>query len=333
METIQDNSNQIQDKVPVKGYDFNNGHSIDSLIKTFGNFGLQASLVHEAICILNEIIDIRVKSQSKCKIILGFTSNMISCGLREFIKFLCEHKFVDALVTTTGAVEEDCMKCWADTYVNEFICDDRALRKEGLNRIGNTIISNDNYCTYEDFFMPLLEKMHEKQDKEGIIYTPSKDINYLGENINHKDSCWYWCHKNNIPVYSPALTDGAIGDMMFFYSYKKPGFILNINQDYTDLCDFYADCEPGTTKAAIIFGGGTIKHHVLNPARHSGGLDYAVVVCVSENFDGSEAGALLVDEQNKGKLAKKSRYVKVNGEGSLVAPILIAETFGKRKDE
>ena len=331
MET--DNSSRIDDKVPVKGYDFNNGYMVDSLIQCLGAMGLQASLVHEAICILNEIIDLRVKNKSKCKIILGFTSNMMSCGMREFIKFLCEHKFIDALVTTTGAVEEDCMKCFADTYVNEFVVDDRELRRTGLNRIGNMTVPNKNYCNFEDWLQPLLSQMHEKQEKEGIIYTPSKVINYLGENIKHEDSCWYWCWKNSIPVYSPALTDGAIGDIMFFHSYNKPGFILNINQDYTDLCDFYADCEPDCKKAAIILGGGTIKHHVLNPSRHSGGLDYAVVVCVSENFDGSEAGSLLIDEKNKGKLHNKSRFVKINGEGSLVAPILIAETFGKRKDE
>ena len=34
--------------------------------------------------------------------------------------------------------------------------------------------------------------------------------------------------KNSIPVYSPALTDGSLGDMMYFHSYRKPGLIVDI---------------------------------------------------------------------------------------------------------
>lgn len=32
--------------------------------------------------------------------------------------------------------------------------------------------------------------------------------------------------QNDIPVFSPALTDGSLGDMMFFHSYKNPGLVL-----------------------------------------------------------------------------------------------------------
>ena len=30
-------------------------------------------------------------------------------------------------------------------------------------------------------------------------------------------------HSNDIPVISPALTDGSLGDMLFFHSFKNPG--------------------------------------------------------------------------------------------------------------
>jgi deoxyhypusine synthase len=54
------------------------------------------------------------RSSVKCKIFLGYTSNMISCGIRETIRFLVQHKLVDAIVTTAGGVEEDLMKCIAE---------------------------------------------------------------------------------------------------------------------------------------------------------------------------------------------------------------------------
>ena len=34
--------------------------------------------------------------------------------------------------------------------------------------------------------------------------------------------------QNNIPVYSPALTDGSLGDMLYFHSYRNPGLIVDI---------------------------------------------------------------------------------------------------------
>jgi len=34
--------------------------------------------------------------------------------------------------------------------------------------------------------------------------------------------------QNNIPVFSPALTDGSLGDMIYFHSYKNPGLIIDI---------------------------------------------------------------------------------------------------------
>lgn len=34
--------------------------------------------------------------------------------------------------------------------------------------------------------------------------------------------------QNNIPVFSPALTDGSLGDMIYFHSFKNPGLVLDI---------------------------------------------------------------------------------------------------------
>ncbi len=46
----------------------------------------------------------------RTKIFLGFTSNLISSGVREHIRYLVQHSMVDVLVTTAGGVEEDLIK-------------------------------------------------------------------------------------------------------------------------------------------------------------------------------------------------------------------------------
>jgi len=59
----------------------------------------------------DEFLDPEYRKTVRCKIFLGYTSNMISCGLRETIRFLVQHKMVDCVVTTSGGIEEDIMKC------------------------------------------------------------------------------------------------------------------------------------------------------------------------------------------------------------------------------
>ncbi|NXX78315.1 DHYS synthase, partial [Urocolius indicus] len=59
------------------------------------------------------------------------------------------------LVTTAGGVEEDLIKCLAPTYVGDFSLRGCDLRQRGLNRIGNLLVPNDNYCKFEDWLMPI----------------------------------------------------------------------------------------------------------------------------------------------------------------------------------
>jgi hypothetical protein len=42
----------------------------------------------------DDLKDPEVRKTIKCTIFLGYTSNMISCGMREVIKFLCQHRMV-----------------------------------------------------------------------------------------------------------------------------------------------------------------------------------------------------------------------------------------------
>ena len=66
--------------------------------------------------------------------------------------------------------------------------------------------------------------------QDGVLWTPSKMIARLGLEINDESSIYYWAAKNKIPVFSPALTDGSLGDMLFFHSYRNPGLVLDIIQ-------------------------------------------------------------------------------------------------------
>lgn len=73
------------------------------------------------------------------------------------------HLQVDVLVTTAGGIEEDLIKCLAPTYKGDFSLPGTFLRSKGLNRIGNLLVPNDNYCKFEDWINPILNQMLEEQ--------------------------------------------------------------------------------------------------------------------------------------------------------------------------
>ena len=63
--------------------------------------------------------------------------------------------------------------------------------------------------------------MYKEQREQGTIWTPSKFVNRLGKVINNEESIYYWCWKNNIPVFSPAITDGELGDAICDFNIGK----------------------------------------------------------------------------------------------------------------
>jgi hypothetical protein len=137
------------------------------------------------------------RAQTRCNIFLGYTSNLISSGLREIILYLVKHKHVAAIVTTAGGIEEDFIKCLGKTYLADFNLDGADLRKRGMNRIGNLVVPNDNYCKFEDWVVPILDAMLEEQRTEGTLWTPSSVIRRLGKEINNEESVYYWAYKVN----------------------------------------------------------------------------------------------------------------------------------------
>lgn len=106
---------------------------------------------------------------------------------------------ISAIVTTAGGIEEDFIKCLGKTYLADFNLDGATLRKQGMNRIGNLIVPNDNYCKFEDWLTPLLDQMLLEQKETGTIWSPSSFIRRLGKEINNEESIYYWAYKVTRP--------------------------------------------------------------------------------------------------------------------------------------
>lgn len=304
----------------VEGIEFNDYHdgkiTVEDLIAGMANMGFQATSVGNAVRIINEMQSWRDPETSDgTTIFLGYTSNMISSGLRETFRYLVQHRHVAAIVTSAGGVEEDFIKCLAPTYLASFNLSGASLRRKGMNRIGNLLVPNDNYCKFEDWLVPILDKMLEEQEaakdtEEEFCWTPSKVIHRLGKEINDERSVYYWAWKNDIPVFCPALTDGSLGDMLYFHTFKASPQQLRIDI-VEDIRRINTIAVRAKRAGMIILGGGVIKHHIANACLMRNGAEYAVYINTGQEFDGSDAGARPDEAVSWGKIKVDGQSVKV----------------------
>jgi deoxyhypusine synthase len=251
----------------------------------------------------------------KTTIFLGYTSNLISSGLRGTIRYLVQHCHVSTIVTSAGGIEEDIIKCLGDTYIGSFSTPGSELRNKGLNRIGNLLVPNSNYCAFEDWVIPILDKMLEEQEiskgtEVEVNWTPSKVIHRLGKEINDERSVCYWAYKNNIPIFCPALTDGSLGDMLYFHTYKSSPEQLRIDI-VEDIRRINTIAVRAKRAGMIILGGGVIKHHIANACLMRNGAESAVYINTGQEFDGSDAGARPDEAVSWGKIKVGGDSVKV----------------------
>jgi deoxyhypusine synthase len=304
--------------ISVKGYEFNNGIDYNKILDSYLTTGFQATHLAKAIEIINKMID------EKVTIYLGYTSNLVTSGIRDIIRYLAEHKKVDVLVTTAGGIEEDIIKCLGDFKIGSFSTSGELLRKEGVNRAGNIFIPNSRYCKFEDFINPILEKLYKEQKETGKIISVSEFVKILGREINNPESIYYWCYKNNIDVYCPAITDGSTGDMIHFFMYKHPDFKIDIVSDIHKLNEYTITRKK---TGIILLGKGIMKHHICNTNMMRNGADYSVYINTGEEWDGADSNARPDEAVSLGKIKAKGESIKVFGDATILFPLIVAKSF------
>ncbi len=291
--------------------------SLAELVAQLPSIGAQATELGKAIGI------VRKMRKEKVTVYLGYTSNMVSTGMREVICWLVRNRMVDILVTTAGGVEEDIIKTHRAFVVGDFRADGARLRAQGVNRIGNIYAPNERYVWFESFFQPLLAELLAEQ-AAGRSHGPCEVIWRLGEKCADESSIYYWAAKHRIPVYCPGFMDGAIGDNCYFFGFHHPEFRLDMVADHKELIE-------RTLKAKetgiIVLGAGIVKHTICNANMFREGAKYAVYVNTAAEFDASDSGALPEEAKSWGKIAARAETVKVFCDATIAFPLLVAGAF------
>lgn len=292
---------------------------VKELVKNYASMGFQAAHISDAVSLIKKM------KHEKATIFLSFTSNMVSSGLREIFADMAKKKMIDAIITSAGSIEEDVMKSLGKFHMGEFNADDKELHEKGINRIGNIFVSDEVYEKLEDFLMPFFKEMLEMQNKKSKMISPSEMAYELGKRVVDEKSILHWASKNNIPVFCPAITDGALGMQLYFFKQKNKDFGIDVTADMDKLAKMVLEADK---TAAIILGGGVAKHHTIGANLLREGLDYAVYVTTAPEYDGSLSGAMPKEAKSWSKIKAEKKGGKDNsvcvvGDATIIFPLIM----------
>ena len=146
----------------------------------------------------------------------------------------------------------------------------------------------------------------------------------MGDRIQDETSLLYWVAKHRIPMVIPGLSDGSIGAQLFMHRQKNPNFMVDFLADEQILSDLTWTAEESH---ALMVGGGISKHHVIWWNQYRDGLDSAVGITTAPEHDGSLSGARLKEAISWGKIRPEAPQVVVEGDASVLLPLLGADLF------
>ena len=300
---------------PIHDYGSFNYSDASMLINKMKNSG-----GFEAVNLANGIeILKKMNNDGNCANFLSFVGAILSTGARGIIRGLTKEHAFDCIVTTCGALDHDIARTSANYYAGDFRLNDADLLKEGIHRLGNVLIPFANYGTViEEKVRSCLKELYFDHKKRFIA--PSEILDFIGSKLNDS-SFLYWANKNRIPVIVPGIVDGAVGSQFWLFHQEHRDFGLDLLKDQTVISNIVYDAK---RTGAFMIGGGISKHHTLWWNQFKGGLDYAVYLTTSPEWDGSLSGALVEEAISWGKITAKASRVTIHGEATTLLPFIYA---------
>lgn len=327
------------DHLPIVSGNAFSAIDLSRWVEGYATLGFQGTHLHQAVQ------ELRKMKANQSKIFLGFTSNLVSSGLRDLLCTLIRYRCVDVVVCTAGGVEEDIIKTLKASRLGSFSMDGATLRSQGLNRVGNVVIPNENYFAFETWLNGFLDTVVDgaleepaeepatssrprviqgyRQCAGTAIITPSRMIYELGKAVNSEESFCYWAYQNRIPVYCPGITDGSMGDIITYYK-RRNQLVIDVVEDIAAINRESVFCR---RTGALVLGAGLVKHHILNANLFGNGLDHCVLINTAQEYDGSDAGARVDEAVSWGKIKKHTTSVKLHADATVVLPLIVGAVW------
>ena len=169
----------------------------------------------------------------------------------------------------------------------------------------------------EDNLLPMFDDIF----KDTTSLSTHEIIDQVGARLDDEDSLLYQCHKHNVPIVVPGITDGSFGCQLWMYYQMHRKLRIDLFADEQMLSEMTDEAK---NTGAIIIGGGISKHHVIWWNQFRGGLDYAIYLTTAQEYDGSLSGAQIREAVSWGKVNANAKKMTVEGDATINLPLIMA---------
>ena len=314
---------------PVGHAEVQAGMSVGDLADAYGDAGIGATAVHEAVDITAEML-----GNDDVSVFLGLAGAMVPTGMRAIVADLIRDGYVDALVTTGANLTHDTIEAIGgkhhhgeETPEGTTMRDhDEQLRDEGVDRIYNVYLPQEHFAAFESH---LREEVFPVLADEGTVSIQrlTAELGRANSAVNSREGVddapgvTAAAYEHDVPIYCPAVQDSVLGIQAWMYS-QTSAFSLDALADMDTITDQAFEAEEA---GALVVGGGVPKNYVLQTMLVSpDAYDYAVQLTMDPPQTGGLSGATLDEARSWGKLEKAARNVSVYADATITLPLVVA---------
>lgn len=264
---------------------------------------------------------------SDATIFLGMAGALSAGGMRLLIAHLIEHRYIDCLVSTGANLYHDLHETRGRRhFIGSPTLDDAALAAERIDRVYDTLASEDEFCKNDEWIAAFVLKLERRP------YTSREFLYRLGEHLwqeTGNQGILTAAYRAQVPIFCPAIADSSIGMGLSQARHRDPA---------AGVCDVIGDIiesanivirRPST--ASIVLGGGTPKNFINQASVQAefyddrvGGHKYAIQIVTDVPYYGGASGSSLEEAQSWGKLSIESEKVTVHADVTLALPLLVS---------
>src|SRR6056297_58609 len=294
---------------PIAHAEARAGMTVGQLAEEYGEAGIGAADLHEAVDIYAEMLDDDVTN------FVGLAGAMVPSGMRRIVADLIRDGHVDALVTTGANLTHDAIEAIGGKH-----------HHGEVHRIYNVYLPQEHFALFEGH---LREEVFPALEAEGTV-SIQRLVAELGransevndqEDVEEGAGIAAAAYEHDVPVYCPAIQDSVLGLQAWMYG-QTSDFSLDALADMDTITDqaFEAD-EAG----AMVVGGGVPKNFVLQTMLVApDAYDYAVQLTMDQPSTGGLSGATLDEARSWGKLEKAARNASVYADATITLPLVVA---------
>ena len=264
---------------------------------------------------------------SDATIFMGTAGALSAGGMRFILAHLIEHRYIDCLVSTGANLYHDLHETRGKRhFMGTPQLDDAALAAERIDRVYDTLASEDEFCRHDEWIAAFALKLERRP------HTSRELLYKLGEHLWNEtgnNGILTAAYRAKVPIFCPAIADSSIGMGLSQARHRdQTAGYIDVIGDIIESANIVIR-KPST--ATIVLGGGTPKNFINQASVQAefyddrvGGHKFAIQIVTDVPHFGGASGSSLEEAQSWGKLSIESEKVTVQSDVTVALPILVS---------